>query len=97
MPRRGAWTTEGDHDYSSPHPLGWLVKLKKEEHRFSICLSILLFNYIVLITIIWQNLGGRKGRAYAPWVAGSLGGPPRVAVSLGGPPRVAVSLEATLH
>ena len=20
MPRRGAWTTEGNHDYSSPHP-----------------------------------------------------------------------------
>ena len=43
-----------------------LVKLKKEEHRFSIHLFILLFNYIVLITIIWQNLGGREGRAYAP-------------------------------
>jgi len=43
-----------------------LVKLKKEEHRFSIYLFILLFNYIVLIIIIWQNLGGREGRAYAP-------------------------------
>ena len=43
-----------------------LVKLKKEEHRFSIYLFILLFNYIVLITIIWQNLDGREERAYAP-------------------------------
>ena len=50
----------------SPTPAR-LVKLKKEEHRFSIYLVfILLFNYIVLITIIWQNLGGREGRAYAP-------------------------------
>ena len=60
-----------------------LVKLKKEEHRFSIHVFIFLFNYIVIITIIWQNLGGREGRAYAAY---------RVAVSLGGPPRVAVSL-----
>ena len=65
MPRRGAWTTEGNHGYSSLTPAR-LVKLKKEEHRFSIRLFILLFNYIVLITIIWQNLGGREGRAYAP-------------------------------
>ena len=43
-----------------------LVKLKKEEHRFFLHLFILLFNYIVLITIICQNLGGREGRAYAP-------------------------------
>ena len=47
-----------------------LVKLKKEEHRFSIYLFILLFNYIVLITIIWQNFGGREGRAYAPQGSG---------------------------
>ena len=66
-----------------------LVKLKKEEHRFSIYLFILLFtsNYIVLITMIWQN-----------WVAGKAEPmPARVAVSLGGSPRVAVSLEATLY
>ena len=43
-----------------------LVKLKKEEHRFSIHVFIFLFNYIVIITIIWQNLGGREGRAHAP-------------------------------
>ena len=36
----------------TPSPtLARLVKLKKEEHRFSIRLFILLFNYIVLITI----------------------------------------------
>ena len=45
-----------------PSPAG-LVKLKKEEHRFSFHLFIFVFNYIILITIIWQNLGGRKGRA----------------------------------
>ena len=43
-----------------------LVKLKKEEHRFSFHLFILLFDYIVLVTINWQNLGGGEGRAYAP-------------------------------
>ena len=39
-----------------------LVKLKKEEHRFSFHLFIFVFNYIILITIIWQNVGGREGR-----------------------------------
>ena len=67
VPRRGAWTTEGNLDYSSPHPCkACEAKEGIEEHRFSIHLFILLFNYIVLITIIWQNLGGREGRAYAP-------------------------------
>ena len=47
-----------------------LVKLKKEEHRFSFHPFILLNNYIVLITIIWQNLGGREGRANAPMGSG---------------------------
>ena len=62
------------------------VKLRKK-NTDSPFIYLFLFNYIILITIIWQNLGGREGRAYDP----------RVAVSLGGPPRVAVSLEATLH
>ena len=86
MPRRGAWTTEGNHDYSSPHPCK-ACEAKEGRTQFSIHLFILVFNYIVLITIIWQN-----------WVSGKAEPmPPRVAVSLGGPPRVAVSLEATLH
>ena len=60
-----------------------LVKLKKEGHRFSIYLFILLFNCIVLIT--------KFGKI---WVAGKAEPmPPRVAASLGGPPRVAVSLQ----
>ena len=40
-----------------------LVKLKKKEYRFSFRLFIFLFNYITLITIILQNLGGREDRA----------------------------------
>ena len=46
-----------------PPTAATLVKLKKEEHRFSFHLFFFLFNYITLITIILQNLGGREGRA----------------------------------
>ena len=65
MPRRGAWTTEGNRDYSSPHPC---KACEAKEGRTQILHSCIyfLFNYIVIITIIWQNLGGREGRAYAP-------------------------------
>ena len=49
---------------SPPPTLARLVKLRKEIHRFYFFLS---FIYIILyVTIIWQNLGGRKDGANAP-------------------------------
>ena len=73
IPTKGAWKTEGNNDDSSLYPC---KACETKEGRTQILLSSIyfLFNYIILITIIWQNLGGREGRA--------LAGPPRVAVSL---------------
>ena len=46
-----------------------LVKLKEEKNTDSTLIFFLSFfylYYIMSITIIWQNLGGREGTAYAP-------------------------------
>ena len=45
---------------------------------------LFILYYVKLITIIWQNLGDREGRVFAPPP------PPRMEEFLGGPPRVAL-------
>ena len=41
----------------------WNWKRKNTDSPF---IYIFLFNCIILIAMIWQSLGGREGRAYAP-------------------------------
>ena len=70
MPRSGAWATEGNDDYSSPHPCK-ACETRKGGTRY-LLLSIFLNSIIIimLITILWQNLDGREGRAYTPYGSG---------------------------
>ena len=50
---------------SPPPTLARLVKLRKEKHRFYFFVFFFFLSFIY-VTIIWQNLGGRKDGANAP-------------------------------
>ena len=67
---QGKWGAQLRATMISPPPtLARLVKLRKEKHRFYffVFFFFLSFIYIILyVTIIWQNLGGRKDGANAP-------------------------------
>ena len=67
--RKGWCTTESNYnDYSSPYPCKACETKggKNTDSTLIFFLSFFYLYYIMSITIIWQNLGGREGTAYAP-------------------------------